>query len=399
MTFVRLPNETFKPLLNGDFLLVLEDDPVPLGKDVHEVYQVIARTSYHGMVLYTDNNKDFNVMHSSQGMHQMGIKNHTLLRMVIYKERYAVLGAYCVFRPTQNAIGTLAAKAAHRFNPPKLTEAQYHHRQRTTINQLILPTPYASERKASESDETSIRYEIYRAFRSYLRSHTPYIEPHTRLALTAEPMSKKKGVSCSMFISTIYKIAEIEASFPQGVSNTILDCIKNIELLKKGMIKVDESEMSTGKKYTKLAELDARRAELIKKDPGSLTIIELEEKKLLDQFNDFVTLVQNNLPDQDPEKVQKIMNKLSLSVKGADISFFTHRAFSNTEDWEFMGFLCYIETSKDKYEPRIISLDTYNKFMHENPKNSSLQLQTADIEKLERTIRTSSPTPSSSICF
>jgi hypothetical protein len=305
-------------LQNGDILISFDEPCIPEA-DSH-LLENLASTSDHSMVY-----KNNNVYHSSRGTYQTGVRNHAITKLI---NPEIDLGSCMIIRIKDEKTRELLAAVVERWGS-NLTPEQLQKRPKDNKT-VILSTPFTNffERKADAgSPEENKRYELYRAFRAYMRNNASPILP----------LSKSKGVSCGNFLSYSMKVAIISRLFPDGIPKKIQDAFNAIEKIK------------TDNKHSKLSQINKTA------------------------FDDFEKVVVENLPSSaelDPFK-KTYIDYLYSRVKNAPLDQVVTTMLSKPDSWSFAGYLTYYNSKKpspdkkdskqanpeDTLEPSILSYE------------------------------------------
>lgn len=185
-------------LKNGD-IIITQDSPVPSKMSPDEALKHLNQFADHGMV-YNDGSKEPSVYHSFFGHKTQGVGRHPLSLFGKVE-----LGTHCIVRFKDEKTAVVIGAAVESFNR-ELSREELEQRPKDERGIIQLTTPFANfhERKEDTPERVAL-HELFRAFRAHMRS------------TDGLPLSKKKGVSCSNFVSYAVKIAIIERLFPQGV--------------------------------------------------------------------------------------------------------------------------------------------------------------------------------------
>lgn len=332
-----------KKLLSGSLLVKkITSKNIP---DTLNFKENLSNESWHGMIYYEEvkESTQGRIIHSQSGGRQEGVRSHLIEKAISPAEHF--LGDIYVLSPKQKEFHAGFAKVASRWDP-NLTWEQAKKRP-TELGSVLLPTRYNKRNSEVESNNYHVTHTLYRAFRAYLRNHTPYKESNTKLKLKAQPLSKKKGISCSDFVSYSYKVTLLESIFPKKLPKKIQQKMEKIAAYKK------KNHIS------KLEQI-----------PNTL-------------FQKFANKVEKYIPKED-----KNYQKLCVPAKGMGIEFFTSNAFEREEDWEFSGYLCYVKRDgvKETYESYVIDHDTYKKLCaNKNPENKlhSIMVSQEEIDEIK----------------
>jgi hypothetical protein len=189
-------------------------------------------------------------------------------------------------------------------------------------------------REARLPAEDLLCLELFRAFRVYSR-----LAPEK--PGKPEPISKQKGISCSNFVSYIYKAAIIAKFFPDGLPENLMKLFTNIETKRKA---------------------------------GDKKLDNIALRPLLKEFETEALL---HLKERQAEMVH--LNELMRPVKNANIKDFTYNALQSPL-W-MAGIYCFDES---KCHDAIISHKVYGtawQIAVENPEK--IPRNSIDVDELK----------------
>ena len=220
-------------LQSGDILLQMTEAVTP-AVTAENLQPFCATNASHTMIYDSNGNNEGTVIHSARGRYQSGVRSHALS---LLQPIYAPIGWCLVLPLNEDELSEKLVTAARRWDiklsakemKDELIKKSYSiFTDSENMTHLQTKFTAAEERKADQGSPEQINhYELYRAFRAYLRNH----------AKPVRPLSKNKGVSCSNFVSYALKVAAIETIFPHGLTTEIKDKLNEIEAKKTGKIK------------------------------------------------------------------------------------------------------------------------------------------------------------------
>lgn len=341
-----------RTLQNGDILiqlnLIAEIGFQKISKE--KFISNLTEVAGHGMIY-----NEKSVYHSYAGILFSGVRSHPLARVIEPKE--SKLGSCIVIRCKDDKLQNLLIESAKRWDvPPEKWQAlKQQRRQNSSAESVDLPTPFAAFRDLDHSKEYSKR-ELFRAFRSYDRN------------IKKLPVSKKKGISCSMFLSYSLKSAIINYMFPDKLPESILKKLMEIESLKTQGVEVKESK-------------DKKSDTKDVKDVKEEKITKLHQIKT-EKFLEFAKIVEEEITaSKMNDDMKKLFFKfLQESVKGRDINFFCSHLLKYPQLFDFVGFLCF----KPDDTSIIIDYDTFNKLKSGKDEDANMYLTEEDLIKIPK---------------
>lgn len=245
------------------------------------------------------------IYHSSLGKYQTGVRSHEVTK-VIELSPDSALGAYKVMQCKDADLQQRFIKTMARWDPVERLAELRNNPSREVVR---LPTPFTDFFMRSEDPgEQSPKFELFRAFRAYLRNQ---VSP-------PEPLSRNKGVSCGNFVAYSFKAAIVDYLFPQGLPDEIRTKLSQIEF-----------DRHSGNK-AKLSEINPK------------------------YFDELMELVQKHVTADK----QQYLEYLQTKVKSTSVDEFCETAMQHPDIWEFKGYMFYC-TDEGKNIPCLMDYQAY----------------------------------------
>ncbi|MHB1949290.1 MAG: hypothetical protein ACYCQI_14380 [Gammaproteobacteria bacterium] len=345
-------------LRDGDILIEMEDDSSikVIDKKKEEILSLTVETqsSSHGSIYYKD--KEY---HSVEGTKYSGVMKQDILKpfpLQQSKAKYKMEGRI-ILRCKDKELGRLVGETAARWAVTLSQDELKARPQRHNTTQLFVPLSSWDERVEDSKDRAAL-HELYRAFRAYMRNHaTPVVS-----------LSKKKGVSCSQYISYSLKSAIIERLFSKEQIDKLIQKVKEIESLKYRRVQEGKGEQKQIERISKLSQIDIKHFE---------------------DFNQLFLACQKSI---DIENREKYFAYLVTPVKSKNIDKLVARIADNPEIFEFAGYFCVIKG--DKPRAGVVDHDSYLRLVQpeekeKRPKPHDVFIHESELTRIS-TITTSS---------